>query len=344
MTEALDKGCIDGTIVGQGTTSLVGFWGVTPVAQTSALTAATTALTVASASASLSTTIHMTVGASSWGFTNTKEAQAVMKAIQTLQVRQKEVSNKLEACGLVSGGTQIADADLKGYDTIGTGEDDGAVLGAATSDKVAFWGMAPTAQVSAFSAAVTVTTMPIIVVTVTASQILAASGVVSIMVQESATAYGFDTFNAGQTFLQVVAGLESRLAEVDSRMQSLGIMTGGTAKTAATKYDYLDKNNDDGTMLIARPTSKLGFWAATPVVRPAALTTAAVTIVASIYATGTDTTVAALTSTTDSFFFTGVTTTQVLLDAVRRLQIRMGEIEALFDQTGLVADDSVSGS
>jgi hypothetical protein len=340
MVDYIDKGCEDGTVLGQDTTSLVGFWGVTPVVQAAALSAAATALTVVSASASLSTTIHMTVGASTWGFTNTNEAQCFLKAIQNLQIRQKEVETALVNCGLIAGGTQVPDETIVEY--IGNGNDDGDILGQDTAELVGFWGTAPVDQPSAFTAAVTVTAMPIVVVTVTASQIAAASGAIGIMIQESATAYGFDTFNAGSTFLQVVKGLESRLAEINTRLVEIGVIAGGTALTAATGYDYLDANKDDGAVFGKATDKLIGFWGTTATAQQAALTTAALTIIASIYATATDNAIAALISTTDAFHVNGITAAQTMLDAVRRLQIRMGEIEAAMETPGLCADDGVS--
>ena len=278
------------------------------------------------------------------GFVEADEGQTVLKAIRTMQVRQGQIEDRLIACGLVSGGTDIADADRGDYDTIGTGEDDGSVLGAATTDKVGFWGMAPSVQVSAFTAAVTVTTQPVIITTVDNTDILAADGVVTLMAAQSDTGWGFKTVNNAQSFLQVIVALESRVAEIDSRLQTLGIMTGGTAKTDATKYDYLDKNNDDGTLLGRDPTAKVGFWGTTPLVRPAALTTAAITITSTAFnVSATDVVVQAVASGTDSFFFIGTDALDVTTDAVRRLQTRQGEIEEVFRTTGLLADDGISG-
>ena len=335
----IDKGNTDGTILGQETTSKVGFFGVDPVAQASALSAAATAITVVSASASLSTTIHMTVGASTFGFASTTEAQTFLKAIQNLQIRQAEVETALVECGLVAGDTAYSEPTDINF--VGAGNDDGDILGQDTDALIGFWGMAPIDQPTKFTAPVTTTAMPIIVVTVTASQILAASGAVGILIQESTTAYGFDSFNAGATFLQVVAKLEARLAEINTRLVEIGVIAGGTDKTAATAYDYLDGDRDAGVCFGRGSSSVIGFWGS-PATQVSALTTAAVTIVASISATSTDNAIAALISTTDSFHVNGITASQVMLDAVRRLQIRMGEIEAGMEDQSLLADDGVS--
>lgn len=335
----LDDGNTDGTVLGQSSSSLVGFWGVTPVAQASALTAATTAISVASASASLSTTIHMTVGASTWAFAGTSEAQTFLKAVQTLQIRQAEVESALVDCGLIAGGTETPDKTL--IDCVDKGAEDGTILGQSTADEIAFWGALPVDQPAALTTPVTSTTQPTIVVTVTASQILAASGFVGILIQESTTAYGFDTFNAGATFLQLVSVLESRLAEVQDKLEELGIVAGGTALDSDVSYNYLDKGNDTGTLFGIDTSSLIGFWGTAPCAQVSALTTAAVTIVASISTTSTDTAIAALISGTDAFHVNGITASQVLLDAVQRLQIRMGEIEAALEAPGLIADDGV---
>jgi len=339
MTDYIDKGCTDGTILGQDTTSLVGFWGVTPVAQASALTAAATAITYTTASASLSTTIQITAGASSWGFVGTSEAQTFCKAVQNLQLRQAEIETALVNCGLVAGGTAVGDPTA--VDFVGAGDDVGDILGQSTSKLVGFWGTAPVNQPDAFTAAVTVTAEPVIVVTVTASVIAAQSGNVGILIQESTTAKGFLTFNAGATFLRVVSNMESRLAEINTRLVEVGLIAGGTGKTSATKYDYLDKDNDAGTVMGRNTTSLLGFWGATGTAQVSALTTAALTIIASISTTSTDAAIAALISTTAAYKF-GTTAAQTMLDAVRRLQIRMGEIESAMETVGFVADDGVS--
>lgn len=341
MTDYIDKGCSDGTILGQDTTSLVGFWGVTPVDQAAALTAAVTAITVVSASASLSTTIHMTVGASTWAFPTVTEGQTFLYAIQKLQVRQAEVEAALVACGLVAGGTAVDTTAATNVEFIGKGDDGGDVLGQSTSKLVGFWGMAPIDQPIAFTAPVTTTAMPVVVVTVTASQIAAGSALIGIVIQQSATAYGFDTFNAGATFLQVVAKLEARLAEVNTRLVEIGAIAGGTDKTAATKYDYLDKGNDGGTVLGKSTSSLIGFWGTTATAQQAALTTAALTIVISMSTTTSDNAIAALVSGTDAWHIDGITASQTMLDAVRRLQIRMGEIEAAMEAPGLLASDGV---
>jgi len=341
MVDYIDKGCDDGTILGQETTSLVGFWGVTPVAQAAALSAAATALTVVSATASLSTTIHMSVGSSMFGFSNTKESQAFLKAIQNLQIRQAEVETALVNCGLIAGGTAVPTESDVQY--IGKSNDDGDILGQDTSELIGFWGTAPVDQPIAFTAPVTTTEMPIIVVTVTASQIAAASGNIGLMLVQTNGSYGFDAHENGQTFLQVVVALESRMAEINDRLAELGVIAGGTAKDDDTYlYDYLDEDRDTGACFGKSTTSLIGFWGTTATAQQAALTTAALTIIASIYATGTDNAIATLVSGAGAFGIIGITAAQTMLDAVRRLQIRMGEIEAAMEAPGLLADDGVS--
>lgn len=342
MVDYIDKGCDNGTILGQETTSLVGFWGVTPVDQAAALTAAVTAITVVSATASLSTTIEYVAGASSYAFPTVTEGQTFLYAIQKLQVRQAEVEAALVACGLVAGGTAVDTTTATDVKFIGNGNDDGDILGQDTAELVSFWGMAPVDQPTAFTAPVTTTAMPIIVVTVTASQIAAGSGFVGIMIQESTTAYGFKYAAGGQTFLQVVAKLEARLAEINTRLVELGVIAGGTDKTSTTTYDYLDEGRDEGAVFGKSTDSLIGFWGTTATAQQAALTTAALTIVISMSTTTSDNAIAVLITSTDAWHVNGITATQTMLDAVRRLQIRMGEIEERMEHTGLCADDGVS--
>ena len=342
MVDYIDKGCNDGTILGRDTTSLVGFWGVTPVAQAAALSAAATALTVVSATASLSTTIHMSVGSSMFGFSSTNESQAFLKAIQNLQIRQAEVETALVNCGLIAGGTAVDTTAATDVKFIGNGNDDGDILGQDTAELVSFWGMAPVDQPTAFTAPVTTTAMPIIVVTVTASQIAAGSGNIGLMLVQTNGSYGFDNHENGQTFLQVTAKLEARLAEINTRLVELGVIAGGTDKTSTTTYDYLDEGRDEGVVFGKSTDSLIGFWGTTATAQQAALTTAALTIIASIYATGTDNEIATLVTGGAAFGIIGITAAQTMLDAVRRLQIRMGEIEAAMEAPGLLADDGVS--
>jgi len=327
-TEYLDKGSDVGTVAGFDQTSLVGFYGVGPVDPADALSAAATAITFVSATCSLSITIQLISGTSAFGFTNSKEAQCFLKAIQNLQIRQAEVETALVACGLVAGGTQATSLDVN---YVGSGNDDGETFGRDADSLIAFYGNAPVNQPDAFT-----TTALTISITATASQIAAGSGVVGTM-SIDATCLGWTDHENGQTFLGVVSNLEDRMEDTNDRLVELGIIAGGTALTASDELDHLGGGNTGGLMLGRGTDSLLGFYGTTPVSQAAALTTAAITISAVLTSGCTDNAIASLASGAASFRIAGVTAVQTMLDAVQRLQQRAVEIETRLSTPGLIA-------
>lgn len=94
---------------------------------------------------------------------------------------------------------------------LGTGNDDGVVLGRSTSDLVGMYGVTPVDQGAALTTQLT---------TVTHSE--PSTPDYAIQDLTTSTPYGFVTADEGQTVLKVIANLQTRLAEVESRLQDLG--------------------------------------------------------------------------------------------------------------------------
>lgn len=89
----------------------------------------------------------------------------------------------------------------------------GMQVGQSSSDLVGFWGKAPVAQPAALTAQVTALTHT-------------APGTPDYAIQDliNTSAYGFVTKDEGNTVLKVIANLQTRLAEVEARLEGCGIV------------------------------------------------------------------------------------------------------------------------
>lgn len=323
----IDKGCDDGNVLGQTTSSKIGFYGITPTVQQSALTTELDAVTYTTASA-YATTITQ-IAASSFGFVDTAEAQTFLMVVQNIQKRIGDIESRLSTSGLIAGGTAITDASLGVYDIVGFGTDDGSYFGQDSSEKISFWGTAPVVQMTALTTCAT--TIALTALTCTADYTIAT-------LVTGATAFGFATLEDAASVLHRLSNLQTKIGEVEDRLAQIGVITGGTALTSTTKYDYLDKGNDDGTIMGRSSSVKLGFWGTTPCDQPSALTTAETTItITSISSTTTDYAIADLLATAATWRFTTATAGYVTLLCIQNAQIRMAEIEARLEELGLVA-------
>jgi len=101
MTDYLDRKTPSGTILGQTSASLLGFWGTTPVDQPAALTAQSTTLTFTAATTA-DYAVAAPVQTSGYGFANGDEAQSTLIVVQNLQARLAEIEARLEECGLIA--------------------------------------------------------------------------------------------------------------------------------------------------------------------------------------------------------------------------------------------------
>ncbi len=94
------------------------------------------------------------------------------------------------------------------------GNANGTVLGQDSSDKVAFYGATPVDKPDALTAQLTTITHT-------------APGTPDYAIQDltTTTPYGFVSQDEGNTVLSVIANLQARLAEVEARLEELGLVT-----------------------------------------------------------------------------------------------------------------------
>jgi hypothetical protein len=336
----LDKGNDVGTILGQSSSKLISFYGIQPVDQLSSLTAAVSTVTYTTAT-TFTTSIFFTNTAtvSGAGVKASTEWNGMMNAIANAQIRIAEMQSRLQECGIIAGGTVVTSSTsstANDYDVVGESCSgaDGVVLGHYTSSLVGFWGITPCDQPAASTTALAVLSMA---VTSTAG---AMDTTVSIGVT-GAYGWGFqETNNVGQSFFAMIAGVQTRLAEMETNLTEVGILAGGTAVTSSDgSYDYLDKGNDSGTILGRASNSKVAFWAGTPCDQAANLTTALATVAyvsSSISATYVMSSMLVGTSTLKPI---SVTAGNTLVYAVQNMQTRMDEIEAALEGVGLQASN-----
>ena len=100
-------------------------------------------------------------------------------------------------------------------------------------------------------------------------------------------------------------------------------------------YDYLDKGQDDGTIFGVTSSRKIGFWGATPVDQPDALTTQLTSITHTEPVTP-DYTIMDLTTTTP-YGFAAKDEGNTVLKVIANLQARLAEVEARLEECGIIA-------
>lgn len=93
------------------------------------------------------------------------------------------------------------------------GRPDGLVVGNSAADKVGFHGATPTAQGAALTAQLTTITHT-------------AAGTADYAIQNltNSGGYGFVTADEGNTVLAVIANLQTRLAQVEARLEAKGLV------------------------------------------------------------------------------------------------------------------------
>ncbi len=337
----LDGKNVDGTVLGQTTAAKIGFWGITPVDQPAALTAGLTTITI-SATATISVSTFTTFTTAGMGFVDYPEAMTFVKAIQNLQIRSAQVEARMVEAGIIAGGTAAPTPTI--YDYVGKGNDDGSILGQTSADKIGFWGVNPVDQSGAllkisttsnFTVTVSVTT-----ITATIASLVTAS-----------VGFGPVSMEQGYTLLNTVKNLQTRIGQIETNLTEVGILattTAGISITTSANLEFLDKGNDDGTILKYASSQKLGFWGTTPADQPAAIsalnlygavtagfTTIEVTTTASYVYT---TTLQGLTiGTVTGYKFTSVDEANTILHVVKRLWDRTAEMETALEEIGLIA-------
>jgi len=100
-------------------------------------------------------------------------------------------------------------------------------------------------------------------------------------------------------------------------------------------YDYLDKGQDDGTILGKTSSRKIGFWGTTPVDQPDALTVQLTSITHTEPSTP-DYTIMDLTTTTP-YGFAAKDEGNTVLKVIANLQARLAEVEARLEECGIIA-------
>ena len=95
------------------------------------------------------------------------------------------------------------------------GNPDGTTLGQSSTDKIGFFGATPVDRPDALTAQDTTITHT-------------APGTADYAIQNLTTTspFGFVTQDEGNTVLKVVANLQTRLAQVEARLEELGLVTG----------------------------------------------------------------------------------------------------------------------
>lgn len=333
----LDGSNDDGTVLGQTTSAKIAFWGITPVDQPAALTTVLTTITMtASATATTSLYDAMTI-TGTYGFMNLAQAMTFMKVIQNLQIRSAEMEARLVEAGILAGGTEAPTTTI--YDYVGKGGgDDGSILGQDSSEKISFWGITPCDQPGAIAKTSTTSNA-----TVTTTVSTSFTATIEDLVTASA-GYGFLSQEDAYSFVSLISHIQTKMGQIETNLVEAGIIAGGTgiSTTTSAKLSFLDKGNDDGTILGYATDQKVGFWGTTPVDQPAALTALGFGTIATIEATISTTTTAdygflGVTASVSGYKFVTLDEGNTVLRAVTNLRTRTLEIESALEEVGLMA-------
>ena len=97
--------------------------------------------------------------------------------------------------------------------SVGTGAGEGVNVGISTTDKVGFYGVTPVVQGAALTAQLTTITHT-------------AAGTPDYAIQNltNSSPYGFVTADEGNSVLAVIANLQARLAQVEARLETVGLI------------------------------------------------------------------------------------------------------------------------
>lgn len=216
------------------------------------------------------------------------------------------------------------------YDYIDAASDDGVVLGQTTSAKVAFWGITPVDQPDALTTALTT-------ITLSAS----ATATVSTYTTFTTAGMGFVDYSSAMSFVKAVQNLQIRSIDLEARLVESGILAGGTAAPAATLLaaDFIGKGSDDGTILGQTSADKIGFWGILPCDQPAAVTGISTTsnLTVTVSVTTITATIRSLVTASVGFGPVDFEEGYSLLNVVKTLQTRTGEMEAALVEVGIVA-------
>lgn len=333
MSDYIDQKNDAGTVLGQKTSSLIGFFGITPVNQPDALTSELTTITYTTAT-TFAVTINPVSATGAFGFADIDEAMTFMTVLENIQVRIGEMEDRLQESGIIAGGTTISVTTSLALDYVSKGGDsDGTIFGQASTDLIGFWGITPCNQPAT-------STTPLGTI-VTTSTVSTTTYVYTMAVAVSGSAgYGFGTTNQAQSFFALMLNLHTRIREVETNLVEVGLIAGGTgiSTTTSAAINYLDKGSDTGTILGKDSSEKIGFWGTTPANQPAALTTALTTIMATVSTTMTaDYAFGSLANTVAVACFANATEGATFFACLANAQTRMTEIETRIEELGLQA-------
>ena len=209
----------EGDMIGQYTSSLVGFYGIAPVDQLSAVTTAsahartiiTATITIGQVDVTISVPVSDNAGYG-WGYTaaDVNQAHSFLGVIANIQTRIAEVATNLAEAGLIAGGTAATSAD---YDYLSKGNDTGTIFGKSADSLLGFWGTAPCDQAAGLTTADA---------TISFVSAVAATYAIASMVQTSA-AFKMVSVTAAETLVFAVQNAYTRLGEIEAALEAAGL-------------------------------------------------------------------------------------------------------------------------
>ena len=214
----------EGMILGCSATALIGFWGVTPCDQPTALTTCTatakaTLITTATISmTSVDLTISLMIsnsagyGLGTAGTSN--EFASFLSKIASLQTRLGEMETRLTEVGILPGGTAVTSADSLAYDYLDGGADSGTIFGRDADAKIGFWAATPCDQAAVLTTAQA---------TISYVAAVANTYVIGIVSMQS-IGFGFVGVTAGSTLLYAVQNAQVRALELEAALNAVGLL------------------------------------------------------------------------------------------------------------------------
>ncbi len=212
------------------------------------------------------------------------------------------------------------------YDYLDKGNSDGTILGQVSTAKIGFWGVTPCDQPAALTTGLTTITY------------VTASGTPQTTITAAVTGGArFTTTEEAQCFLQVVANIQTRLAEIQTNMAECGLIAGGTATAETDKqYDFVGWGTDDGSILGKASTDPVGLWGITPCDQSTALTVGITAIVCTATVSVLDYTIAALVTGSTAYGFVDEAFAS-LFRVVSNLQARIAQVSTNLAEVGAIA-------
>lgn len=214
----------EGMILGCSATTKIGFWGVTPCDQPTAITTCTatayatliTTVTLASATAVDATISLMVSGNTGYGIGTagtSNELASLFSKVASLQIRLSSLETNLTEVGILPGATAVTSANSLGYDYLDGGADSGTIFGRDSSALIGFWAATPCDQAAALTTA-----------QATISYVAAvANTYVMAIVSMQSIGFGFVSVTAGNTLIYAVQNAQVRLLEIETALNAVGL-------------------------------------------------------------------------------------------------------------------------